>query len=128
MLENSPAGQSVCQENSPFSTLRSVASGIRKPYVMASMNGGHFLMVRYSPFRSGLKALGGKALNQSGRPSAAGIGRGKSPASSGGHRNVTLPSLSCSTECLQSPANLMKDARFRNPYAGQLTLEVLYKH
>src|SRR3954453_8094374 len=103
MLEVSPAGQPVGQENSPFSTVRSVASGIRKPYVMASMTGGHFLMVRYSSFRSGLTALGGRALNQSGRPSAAGIGRGKSPASSGGHRNVTLPSLSCSTDAPKHP-------------------------
>src|SRR6478752_5614694 len=115
MLENSPAGQPVCQENSPFSTVRSVANGIRKPYVMASMTGGHFLMVRYSPFRCGLKALGGRVLNQSGRPSAAGIGRGKSPASSGGHRKVTLPSIGCSTDAPPAPANAMKDQLFQIP-------------
>src|SRR5262245_61227416 len=52
------------------------------------MTGGHFLMVGTSSPLIGLKAFCGKALNQSGRPRTAGMGRGRIPSSSGGQRKT----------------------------------------
>src|SRR5215510_1746299 len=57
---------------------------------MASMKGGHFFTVICSSFSSALKAMCGIALNQFGSPSRACVGRGKSPASSGGQRNLIV--------------------------------------
>jgi hypothetical protein len=48
---------------------------MRKPDVMASITGGHFLMVKTSSCIVGQKAFCGSDLNQSGRPRTAGIGR-----------------------------------------------------
>src|SRR5215813_1670772 len=85
-----PGGTSRSQLNSPFSTFRSQARGMRKPWVMASMTGGHFLMVSNSSPAVGLNALPGIALNHSGSPRTAGTGRGRMASSSGGQRKTIL--------------------------------------
>ena len=74
----------------------------KKPAVMASINGGHFFTVNCSVCRSGLKLRWGSALNQSGSPCTAGIGRGKTEASSGGQRNVILASCAPMTNFVLS--------------------------
>src|ERR1700681_4628522 len=63
---------------------------MRKPKVIASMKGGHFLTVICSVCTMSLNAFVGIVLNQSGIPSTAGIGRGRIASSSGGQRNVTV--------------------------------------
>src|ERR1700730_18341310 len=83
-----PLGKSRFQVKVSFSTCRSVTSGMRKPKVIASMKGGHFLTVICSVCRTSLNAFVGIVLNQSGIPSTAGIGRGRIASSSGGQRNV----------------------------------------
>src|ERR1700730_13469883 len=85
-----PLGRSRFQLNVSFSMRRSVTSGMRKPKVIASMKGGHFLTVICSVCRTSLNAFAGIALNQSGIPSTAGIGRGRIASSSGGQRNVMV--------------------------------------
>src|SRR5262249_15576245 len=80
----------LTQLNSPFSTLRSATNGIKKPNVIASINGGHFLTVISSLFETELKECCGSALNQSGNPRTAGIGRGRTCSISGGHENFTV--------------------------------------
>src|SRR5260221_12449689 len=86
-----PAGKSRCQVNSPFSTLRSHASGMRNPKVMASITGGHFFMVKRSSRRVSLKAFCGNALNQSGRPRTAGGGGGGKAWRTRGERGGGTP-------------------------------------
>jgi hypothetical protein len=54
------------------------------------MNGGHFLTVISSLLETALKQFCGNALNQSGRPRTAGIGRGKIGSICGGQRNLTV--------------------------------------
>src|SRR4029079_8706783 len=76
--------------NSPFSILRSATKGIKKPNVIASINGGHFLTVMRSLFEVELKFCCGKALNQLGSPRSAGIGFGRTCSISGGHENFTV--------------------------------------
>src|ERR1700737_394690 len=85
-----PLGRSRFQVNVSFSMRRSVTSGMRKPKVIASMKGGHFLTVICSVCRTSLNAFVGIVLNQSGIPSTAGIGRGRIASSSGGQRNVIV--------------------------------------
>src|SRR5882757_8907992 len=63
---------------------------MRKPKVIASMKGGHFLTVICSVCRTSLNAFAGIDLNQSGIPNTAGIGRGRIASSSGGQRNVIV--------------------------------------
>src|SRR5258708_1703243 len=63
---------------------------MRKPKVIASMKGGHFLTVICSVCTTSLYAAAGIDLNQSGIPSTAGIGRGRIASSSGGQRNVIV--------------------------------------
>src|SRR5579863_6326972 len=63
---------------------------MRKPKVIASMKGGHFLTVICSVCRTSLNAVAGIDLNQSGSPETAGIGRGSIASSSGGQRNVIV--------------------------------------
>src|SRR5579871_2174306 len=63
---------------------------MRKPKVIASMKGGHFLTVICSVCTISLNAFAGIVLNQSGIPITAGIGRGRSASSSGGQRNVMV--------------------------------------
>src|SRR3979411_448101 len=100
-----PGGRSLSQVNSPFSTFTSQISGSRKPEVMASINGGQRLTVSPIPELTVLNACGGIALNQSGKPCAAGTGGGSSPSSSAGQRKVSVIELffgdvtSCSTGC-----------------------------
>src|ERR1700754_2847555 len=89
-----PGGRSLSQVNSPFSTFTSQISGSKKPDVMASINGGQRLTVSPITELTVLNACGGIALNQSGRPSAAGTGGGSSPSSSAGQRNVSVMALS----------------------------------
>src|ERR1700712_3879686 len=91
-----PGGGSLSQVNSPFSTFTSQISGIKKPLVMASTNGGQRLTVSNSRERVALNARGGIALSQPGRPSAAGTGGGSRPSSSLGQRNVRVAGLSVS--------------------------------
>src|SRR5258707_15828648 len=57
---------------------------------MASMKGGHFFTVICSSCSRLLNATCGIALNQSGSPKSAGVGRGRSPANSGGQRNLIV--------------------------------------
>src|SRR6202035_2670842 len=85
-----PLGKSRFQVNVSSSTRRSVTSGMRKPKVIASMKGGHFLTVICSVCMTSLNALAGIVLNQSGIPDTAGIGRGRIASSSGGQRNVIV--------------------------------------
>src|ERR1700712_724967 len=85
-----PGGRSLSQVNSPFSTFTSQINGSKKPEVMASINGGQRLTVSPITELTALNACGGTALNQSGRPSAAGTGGGSSPSSSAGQRNVSI--------------------------------------
>src|SRR6266571_7677117 len=54
------------------------------------MNGGHRLTVWLGSPSDGLKAFCGIALNQSGRPSTAGIGRGSTDSSSGGQLKMMV--------------------------------------
>ena len=61
---------------------------------MASINGGQRLTVSPMEELTTLNACGGIALNQSGRPSAAGTGAGSRPSSSAGQRNVSVIGLS----------------------------------
>jgi hypothetical protein len=70
-------GTSQFQDSAPSRTVTSQGSGMMKPYVMASMNGGHCLTVRTSCPCVGEWARGCMARSQSGRASRAGIGRGK---------------------------------------------------
>src|SRR6476646_8104017 len=86
----SVSGRSKFQLNSPSRTSISVTSGMRYPYVMASMNGGHFLTVELSSPVVELKDFSGRDLNQSGMPSTAGVGRGRIFSSSGEHRNFSV--------------------------------------
>src|ERR1700733_3983443 len=90
-----PGGRSLSQVNSPFSTLTSQISGIKKPEVMASINGGQRLTVSPIWELTALNACGGIALNQSGSPCAAGTGGGSNPSNSPGHRNVSTIGFSC---------------------------------
>src|ERR1700710_3146529 len=90
-----PGGRSFSQVNSPFSTFTSQISGSKKPEVMASINGGQRLTVSPIPELTVLKACGGIALNQSGRPCAAGSGGGIRPSSSAGQRNVSVMGSAC---------------------------------
>src|SRR5262249_47683846 len=91
------AGMLLSQLNSPFSTLRSAASGIKKPHVIASIKGGHFFTVINSRSETELKQCWGRFLNQSGKPRTAGIGLGKTDSISGGQRNFIVNVLSSST-------------------------------
>src|SRR5271154_1302973 len=54
------------------------------------MKHGHFLIVPVSMPTLGLKAFWGIVLNQSGRTSTAGNGRGRMPSSAGKQRNVSV--------------------------------------
>src|SRR5262245_5764286 len=63
---------------------------MRKPYVMASITGGHFLTVGTLSPTVSLKALLGSDLNHSGKPCTAGTGFGRIDSSSGGQRKTTL--------------------------------------
>src|ERR1700693_5865389 len=85
-----PPGRSRFQGNVWFSTRRSVTSGMRKPKVIASMKGGHFLTVICSACTTSLNAFAGIVLNQSGIPSTAGIGCGRIASNSGGQRNMIV--------------------------------------
>ncbi|WP_291694640.1 hypothetical protein [Bradyrhizobium sp.] len=84
----------MSQVISPFAILRSQISGIRKPQVMASTNGGQRLSVSSLRELIALNACVGIALGQAGKPNVAGIGGGNLPSSSAGQRKLRVISLS----------------------------------
>src|ERR1700759_2476846 len=118
-----PGGSSLSQVTSPLSNLRSHISGIRKPWVIASTNGGQRLTVFSSRPLSALKACGGMDFSQPGSPDEAGTGAGSTPSSSAGQRNLRvigfsgIPTWVCTSavfflfsETLASPPPLTPEA------------------
>src|SRR5579872_3704386 len=80
------------------------------------MNGGHFFTVMVSPPTVGLNAFCGSALNHSGSPCTAGVGRGMTFSSPRGQRKVKVISVTASITA--SLAKASRRAARRGHLAG----------
>src|SRR5262249_38658100 len=82
-------GKSQSQDKTPSRTVTSQGNGMMKPWLIASMKGGHCLTVRTSRPCVSEKASFGISLIQSGNARRAGIGGGRRSRSFGSQRKIT---------------------------------------